>query len=733
MSVWEQLEQADNIQANDKPIWAINPLDKKNEKQVHKWLINDLQGLRQEDWDRVQEILRHHKLYKGLSADRIHRRDDNNNDVSKAQVQRKVVLNYLYDATEQGVSYISKYKPAVQFMPANDEFKDKQASKLAAGLFNYIKYVNDFDMKAQMTTRNTKIAGGGFLFITWDKSMGPQHPAYKKAVEEEGGTEITLRDDSGNPVKDDSGKQVKINKPVHIGEIKMETVNYEKLFFERFDPGSGEEPSYFYRIERQNVYEVRADYPDKADDIHESKDSFYQEYYKYNSIDLKNSTVVYEFYHKPSPYFEKGCYIKFTDDCVLEIIEYPYEHGEFPFASMTDIDVPNEMHPRSNYVNLRQINAQINNLITMKIRNIKLMASPKWMVPKGSVKLDQLGNNTGIVQYQGVQPPQIAKFNTTPNEVTQTQEQLVQVFDRIAANGQVSQGNPPPGVTAGVALQFLQEQEHNKQNSFVQKYNRFVRKVADLSLKTAAQYYDETDERLILVLGKNEEYSRVPFDMDTLATAFDIRIQNSSALPESKASRIQTIIDLNGQFPGLVGQEQVVDMIDFGQSDKWYNEAAAATRTAERENEKFMNSEVRDPQEWEYHVEHWVVHVKEMQKPGFQELPEEIQQIFFDHIIAHEMMLYQKAQMSPLIQQKLQMIPDFPLLYVPGTAAEQPSQEPVNEEMQPGSIQAAVSQEMATEEQVAAEMAALEQGITPPITGEPMPEMIENVPTNINQ
>jgi len=136
-----------------------------------------------------------------------------------------------------------------------------------------------------------------------------------------------------------------------------------------------------------------------------------------------------------------------------------------------------------------------------------------------------------------------------------------------------------------------------------------------------------------------------------------------------------------------------------------YNEAAAATRTAERENELFFDGKPREAQEWEFHIQHWTVHVKEMQKPGFLDLPEEIQENFQDHIRAHEMMMVNKIAINPGFAQQMQMLPDFPLLFVPDQAAPKPNMEPIDPQAE-GHNQEAMAQEMNAREDAEAEAQA---------------------------
>jgi len=699
MSLFDLMDVSESQQSNTEPLWKIKLDDKDSEKQILQWVMSELEKIRHENKSRLYEIFTNYKLYKGVSGDRLNRRNPNSeyDDIERVQVQRKLVINHLFDLTEQIVSRVSKYKPAVSILPTNDEFKDKQSSKLSKRLFDQIKYIQGLDDKSRQLIRYSKIAGEGYLFVEWNKDLGEKHPA--QSTEEK----ILFLDENGNPEKDSKNKEIYLDQEIKVGDVEYTICGPEKLFFET--TGDINKSKYFFKICEKNVHELRADYPKKANEIRSDDDSMIEQFYDQEKRLMKNSCLVVEMFYKPDKYLPKGRYIKFSPSAILENKDYIYKHGMFPFVRLPDIEVPNEQHAKSFFINARQITAQINNLTTMAMRNIKLMSSPKWMMPKGACKLDELGNNTGVVQYQGGQPPVLVQSNTTPSEVYNFRDALKQDVQQIAGVFGVSRGEPPAGIKAGVALQFLQEQENERMSSYVSKYNESIRAICDLTLKVCSQYYDESDQRTIAILGQDDEYTRVPFDMEALSRSYDIRIQNSSALPESKAQRIQTILDLSERFPSLVSDEQVADLIDFGQSEKWYDEATAATRSAERENELLNEGTLINPQDWEYHIPHWRVHVTELQKPGFMNLPEEIQQLKKDHIMAHEMMMQTQAKKNPLYVEQLKTLRQFPLFFTPDFLSPNPPEEPILNPMnEEGGPEAALAKDkMEQEAQIQAE------------------------------
>jgi len=291
------------------------------------------------------------------------------------------------------------------------------------------------------------------------------------------------------------------------------------------------------------------------------------------------------------------------------------------------------------------------------------------MVPAGSASIDKLGNDVTIVQYKGPTPPTLAVAQTTPPEVYSFRTQLKEEFQQISGVFGVSRGEPPPGIKAGVALQFLSEQESERYNELVLKWNEVIRQTAEMSLQVMADFVDDSDERTIRTLGKNQEYMTEFFKAADLNHDFDIRIQNSSALPKSVAARTQTLLDLSERFPTQFTAEQVIDMLDLAQSDKFVDSATVAVRTAEAETEKLLEAnqkqaEAMQPQEFENHLIHWRTHTKQIQEFSFKyKTPPDKQKNLIDHVLVHEMFMIEQAKINAKFSEMLAQLELFPMFY----------------------------------------------------------------------
>ena len=662
---FDELGSNESYQANTKPIYSFDLDDEKNEKDILEWLKAERDYIESESRDRVRNARKNLSLYKGIQyQDTEVRTDARTRGDDRTSFIRKIVSNQLYTITKDRVARLVKYRPAVAILPTNDELEDKLAAKMTKMLLDHIWYEQDFEGSLQIALATYEMdMGESYLLVDWDSNKGDISPAYLKAKKRSGGR-IPLLDENGQQVLDPQGNKVYVDKPMRIGDVVYKPLLADQVLVQCV--AKWELADYCFTMEPVTTDLLRILYPKKAAFIKDTD----QQIYDYETMTLKSTrrTVYkYTFWHKRCPQLDSGRKIVFIDDCILENEEFPFSHEDLPLVRFTDVDLAGELHGSSLFEQLKGLTGTFNNLTNMFIRNLVMVSHPKWMIPAGSVALEKLGNDITLVQFKGPIAPQLAVAQSIPSDAFQFRDKIREEFLGIAGVGQVSRGEPPPGIKAGVALQFLSEQEQERYNELAIKWNEMIKKIAQMTIAVAGDYYDESDERMVRVLGKNNEYMTEFFKVSTLEKDYDIRIQNSSALPQSKAARTQTLLDLAERFPEQFTGEQVIEMLDLAQNDKFVDAATVAVRSAEAENEKLgevTDGEVLSPVEWENHIIHWRIHTRQMQEFSFKyKTSRDVQERFKDHVMAHEMFMTDHAKRSPAFAQELMKLPMFPMFY----------------------------------------------------------------------
>lgn len=624
-----------------KPFFAI---DLSNDDTVLNWLKDEMLFIKNSNTTRFQKIKNNYLRYKNFQyLNSVYYPRD------VLETQRKytpqMVLPLISDAVDEKTARLMEFKPNVVVVPVHDEAQDKTDAKVAKKFIEHVDYVQKLDSKFTQCVRNSKIAGESFMWIRWNPDLGEVLQEVSVAAK------ATASNENKNPME-----------AIRQGDIECVRKTAEYVLYERAE--SWDKVNYCFVIELDYVEALKLDYPEKADKIREDADMRVFNYDKFDEETLSGMVRKVHFYHKRTKYLPQGYEAIFTATALLKSGPLSYQHGDLPIERLIDIENDLELPGQSFVDKVKSIAAQINNSLNSVVKMMMLAGYAKWFVEGGAVDDQALNNDIGIVKIKpGSKAPVLAQANPVGANQWEFIEKLQTWFYQFAKSNSVIRGEPPPGVTAYVALQYLSESESRRISTEVQQLNTFVRNVYDKVLKTAGQFYKADEPRTLMILGNDNRWETMPLKVETLTKPYSIMIQNTSGLSDSKAARTQQLIDLNAAFPTAIPQDQVLEMVGLGQGEKFIDIGSAAVRAAEAENEKMMDTGVViEPAEWEDHLSHRRVHLQVMQSLGFKEkAPPEVIEAQKLHIMAHEYFLIDKSAQNPALAQILMTMPDFPI------------------------------------------------------------------------
>ncbi len=623
-----------------KPFFAI---DLSSDDAVLNWFKMEMLYLRNLNETRRQKIKNNYLRYKNfqyLSSVYYPR------DVLESQRKYtpQMVLPLISDAVDEKTARLLEYKPAIAVIPVHDEAADKVDAKVAKRFLDHLDYVQKLDQKFHQIVKNSKIAGESFAWIRWNPDLG-EVLAETKVLEQQ----------SSNENKDQKMS-------IRQGDVELVRKTPFWVYYENAE--SWDKVNYCFIVEYDYVEALKLDYPDKAGVIREDSDAKYFNFDKMEEMTMAGMCKKIHFYHKKTKYLPEGFEACFTTSALLKKGPLSYAHGDLPIERLCDIENDEELPGQSFIDKVKNVASQINNSLNMVVKMMMLTGNAKWFVEGGAVDDQSLNNDISIVKIKpGSKAPVLAQANPVGQNSWEFIDKLQTWFYQFAKSNSVVRGEPPPGVTAAVALQYLSESESRRSASEVQAFNQFVRNVYDKMLKTAAQYYKADEPRTLMIMGKDNRWELQPLQVEALAKPYAVMIQNTSGLADSKAMRTQQVIDLNAAFPGAFPQEQVLEMIGLGQGEKFQDVGANAARAAEEENEKIMDGGGQiEPQEYEDMITHWRIHTKAIQPVGFKEkAAPEIQEAMKDHILAHEVMMIDRAIKNPAYKEALMTLQGFPI------------------------------------------------------------------------
>lgn len=644
-----------------KPFWKVNS---SNDEELHKWLKTEFMFLMKLNRSRHEEMMENLLIYKGEQYSPNDSKTINDflnvTNHSKRGREHKLIVNHLMDLTETIVSRTTRSAPQPEVIPANsNELSDRNAARTAQQVLNYLAFINRLTMKDIKLKRQSLIFGESYTTNLWNPDLGDIHPIWAEAKL------AGFLNEDGTPMLGANGKPLNPNKPMMTGEVEVEpTVPWRVLLQEKDEY---DKVDYCFIIKIKDVDELKEDFRNKKDNI-KPLDSEIFDANILKTRRLRNETLEITFFHKKTKYLPKGKQIKFTLDTLLEKRDIPYDHNKLPISRLTDLDIEGCLHGISFYSQVKNIQWRYNQLTSDIIANQRMCSKPKWIVPKGRADIKALGDNRTIVAFSGNRPPQLVSTNPTPQEVFLFRKDLKEDMEQISTVTGVSRRDPPSGVTASVAMRFMSEMEAERISTGVSKHNELIRDIYEQMLSIAGSFYDAEDGRTMRVLGKDQEFEVSAFETANLSKPYDVIIRNIGALAESRAAKEARIFDVLEKRPNLLSDEQLIDILELGATDKMTSLLTEALRSAEAENEALLSGKpVPEPAPYEEHLTHWRVHIQRLQSYNLKvsSNPKDFEGIE-EHIWMTEFLMVEKAKENPTFQAQLAELKLFPIYYRDG-------------------------------------------------------------------
>ncbi len=646
------------VSQNDKP-FALRD-EPGNDKKTLEWLNNNYNMLEQAAQSRLRTYRRYISLYKNVQWKNYDARDLRNDDGSQSERKPRVSVNFVEEMVEARVAQGAQTKIGFTMIPQNqEEQKDINNAKACKLLLQNRCDQIDFELIQQEADRIKFLMGTVVIHVCWDKKAGPLHPKYKKA--EEKGVKIPKIDEKGKPIK---GKY--LEGKIRMGDVGLNVLGPD-LVYPQHNKEKWEDIDHIDIIEWVHIEELKKMYPNKANEIKENAHRFY---YDYDAGELGkpvHMVQVRHFYHKKTDFLPEGAYIKYTDDVILEEMELPYDDGELPIVIDRDIAVYREIWGRSFLSNIEQLQRMYNNIQSGIARDLGVGSAPKWMMPKGSVDVVALNNEFSVIQYTGPKAPELVSFKPVADQGLLVQDRLEKQISQKSTIYDISRGEVPQGVTANSALRFLDEQESRRAAPLISKRNRRILLTLRMMLMRMRQYYKVGDDRTIHIVGKQNEYLIKSFKEADFSQIWDIRLQKSSALPDTKTGKISTIVDLNTstQTDPIFTREDIVEMLDLGADERFVSDATIAITAARTLLDMMLNGEaVPEPQVYDNHVVHYNVFLRELQSLTYRtHVSPQVKKAIETRIMVIEGLMFEKARTNQMFLQQLMMMPQYPIFY----------------------------------------------------------------------
>ena len=590
-------------------------------------------------------------LFKGIQHRGSDTRDNNRYAEDFSRRKPKMVINFIYEMLDQKVSKASRMKAGIAAIPNNDEQNDVNNARACKLLLDNRSAEIDLDGLFQERDRLKYLMGMGFHWIRWNAELGPKHPSYEALEQKYEG-------------KLPSSIKKRLNKDsMFVGDVDVEAIGPERVFPE-IGRNKWEDVRHVGITEWVLTDELKHDYPKKE---------ILDEDVNYLNLDLteydmrRNFTLVHHFYYPADKYMEKGVYIKWCGSAILEWRDYPYEHNKLPLTFDKDIVIYDELWGRSFISNIEQMQKMYNAIMSAQARDLIVASAPKWMMPKGAAKISALNNEATVVEWTGGMEPKLVKSNPISGDSMAIQDRLEDKISKQSAIYDISRGQVPAGVTANSALRFLDEQESQRDSSATSRRRTAMLETYRMMMSLMGQYYNKSDGRTIRILGEKNEYMIESLQDADFSRVYDIRIQNTTALPDTKTGKISAIIDLNAatQMDPIFRKEELVELLDLGMDESFKTGASVAVDSARSIIDRLLRGqEVPEPKEYDNLLVWYDMFKKAIQSPNFRlKVDPETTATVLEYVQTLEYVMFMKASKNVAFINELMTDNQYPMLF----------------------------------------------------------------------
>jgi hypothetical protein len=391
-------------------------------------------------------------------------------------------------------------------------------------------------------------------------------------------------------------------------------------------------------------------------------------------------------HYLPGPGTPKGRIVTWSPGYgdYLDDRKWDYPINELPFIKFGGIRVPGEVYDEAIVAQVISMQKELNRTISQIVQHKNLTVNPQWMAPTGSIVAQRTNEAGAVWEYrpiagmapQPIQPPPLQSY------IFQLLENQRQRMNDIMGNPDVLQGQVPPNVEAGVAIDLLQEMATDRQAPTILLQETSLAQMGRHLLSLAKAYYQEP--RLLKIAGaggtvKVKEFTHADIDGDV-----DVVCEAGSGLPRTRAgkqARLEWMMDRQMIRPDqalkyadvadLVGAQAIIQLDedeamrehDSFASGQPFNQVAMAQATqavqqgvdpqsgqqlqSPQQAQQIVQQAGFSPSQFQNHQIHMDVHTRMMKTPEYRAWPLQAQQLFEQHIGQHyQIMMSYPAQVQ---------------------------------------------------------------------------------------
>ncbi len=470
------------------------------------------------------------------------------------------VVNRIKPVVRTEVSRMTSQEATVEVVPASSEQADILAAQAAQAVFLSLRERLELQKILRSAAWWCSVTGIGYIKTYWDPNTEEEDVNKQMAVGDHCFTAVS-------PFN------------IMVPDLLMEDIEDQPFVMNVFTKSVDWVKQYYPEV-------IKPDFKPTVVSTNEIMETHYLGTKSNAANDAKpDACLVIEMWVKPgaTPLMPDGGKVSLIDDTIIDYSDkgIPYKHGQFPFAKIDSVQ-SGSYYPTSVIQDLIPIQRELNRTRSQLLEARTLSAKPGWFYTEGSMDPNKVTSANGqmIGIKPGATPPTPIPLPQMPTYIMDLLQFDLSDIEDISGQHQVSKGSAPAGVTAGTAIQFLQEADNSYLATTHASLEDAMKKIALQSISLAVQFWDS--QRLVKVVGKDGSISAKYLQGSDLSSGTDIRIEGGSSLPQSKAARVALFMDLMNR--GFLPPQDGLKLMNLANMQSYWDEVDVDKNQALREN-----------------------------------------------------------------------------------------------------------------------------------------------------
>lgn len=524
----------------------------------------------------------------------------------------KLRENHTNNVINRMVSIFVQNMPITRVFPATDQNDDVQNAETCESYMKYFWRQKQLEQKYAKMVKYACIFGNAFSFRQYDPYASGS--MYLSAGENDG--QAAMRKWKGD-IRVDIDDPMKII--VRPGIEEMEDM---------FD---------FFRSIPSNKQDLEAQHGKIEGDSVTALNA-----YSGNTRTDEEMTMVHHYYHKPTHWWEEGCYVSYAGKKILKASTYPYKTGKLCLDHLHFDKPPMRFYALSTIDQVIDLQEQLNRAASMIVEARNMIARPRWLVAEeAKVPGQSISDIPGsIVRYKkdgGAPIANVPSFNFA--ELAAHKGDVRNALELVSGMSSASRGEVPAATKTALALQLVLEQDRSQWAPFIKQFYQVIKNTNMGILEIAAEYFPAEDPRVIKIETNNMVGTKA-FHGGMVPSPLDIELEDTNPLGWTSAGRIEATQSLY-QSGIIKDPNTVLEMLKLNNTDPAFQFEHTNRQTARKENELLNKGEMVEVESEDFDPVHLDEHVKEMVSFNYKSKPRPVKDAFQAHVDAH------KARMQP--------------------------------------------------------------------------------------